>query len=70
MGEQNNYQQEPAFDRKRRGYASLEAVLRDGSKSTWLGKTAVRFSGEMGDSQSNPVNVDFEPSRSTAASDA
>ena len=57
VGEQNNYQQEPAFDRKRRGYASLEAVLRDGSKSTWLGKTAVRFSGEMGDSQSNPVNV-------------
>ena len=57
VGEQNNYQQKPAFDRKRRAYGSLEAVLRDGSKSNWLGKTAVRLSGEMGDSQSNPVNV-------------
>ncbi len=57
VGEQNNYQQEPAFDRKRRGYVSLAAVLRDGAKSTWLGKTSVRLSGEMGDSQSNPVNV-------------
>lgn len=57
VGEQNNYQQEPAFDRKRRGYASLEMVVRDGSKSNWLGKTSVRASGEMGDSQSNPVNV-------------
>lgn len=57
VAEQNNYRQEPAFDRKRRGFLSATLVLRDGSKSTWLGKTSVRASGEMGDSQSNPVNV-------------
>ncbi len=57
VNEQNNYQQEPAFDRKRRGYASVEAVLRDGKAASWVGKTTVRLSGEIGDSQSNPVNV-------------
>lgn len=57
VNEHNNFQQEPAFDRKRRGYLSIEAVLRDGKQSFWVGKTTVRVSGEMGDSQSNPVNV-------------
>ncbi|MBI5769391.1 MAG: hypothetical protein HZA93_16475 [Verrucomicrobia bacterium] len=57
VGEQNNYQQKPAFDRKRRGFGSLTTVLRDGAKSTWLGRTSLRFTGEVGDSQSNPVNV-------------
>lgn len=57
VNEQNNYRQEPAFDRKRRAYGALAVVLRDGKQSTWLGKTSVRFSGEAGDSQSNPVNV-------------
>ncbi len=57
VNEHNNYQQEPAFDRKRRGYLSLEGVLRDGKAASWVGKTTVRVSGEMGDSQSNPVNV-------------
>jgi outer membrane receptor protein involved in Fe transport len=57
VAELNTYQQKPAFDRKRRGFISIGAVVRDGSKSTWLGKTSVRLSGEMGDSQSNPVNV-------------
>ncbi len=57
VNEQNNYQQKPAFDRKRRGYGSVEAVLREGKASWWVGKTALRVSGEIGDSQSNPVNV-------------
>jgi len=57
VNEQNNYQQEPAFDRKRRAYGALTFVVRDGRKSTWLGKTTLRASGELGDSQSNPVNV-------------
>lgn len=57
VNELNNYQQEPAFDRKRRGYLALEGVLRDGKAASWVGKTSVRVSGEMGDSQSNPVNV-------------
>ncbi|MDP3070948.1 MAG: hypothetical protein Q8N18_11710 [Opitutaceae bacterium] len=57
VNEHNNYQQKPAFDRKRRGYISLEGVLRDGKAASWIGKTSVRVSGEMGDSQSNPVNV-------------
>jgi hypothetical protein len=57
VAEQNNFQQEPAFDRKRRIYGSIEAVLRDGKKSTIVGKTSLRASGETGDSQSTPVNV-------------
>jgi len=57
VNEQNNYRQEPAFDRKRRGFIALEGVLRDGKKSPWIGRTSVRVSGELGDSQSNPVNV-------------
>ncbi len=57
VSEQNNYQQKPAFDRKRRAYGSLEFVVRDGKQSPWFGRTSVRASGEMGDSQSNPVNV-------------
>lgn len=57
VSELNTYQQEPAFDRKRRGYFALEGVLRDGKAASWVGKTSVRVSGEMGDSQSNPVNV-------------
>ncbi len=57
VGEQNNFDQEPAFDRKRRLYGTVEAVLRDGRKSTILGKTSVRAAGETGDSQSTPVNV-------------
>ena len=57
VSELNNYQQKPAFDRKRRAYGSLEFVVRDGKQSTWFGRTSVRASGEMGDSQSNPVNV-------------
>lgn len=57
LSQQNNFKQEPAFDRTRRGSASLEVVLRDGRKSTWFGKTSVRASGEIGDSQSTPVNV-------------
>lgn len=57
VGEQNNYQQEPAFDRKKRVHGALELVLRDGKNSTWLGRSSIRVSGEFGDSQSTPVNV-------------
>ena len=57
VSEHNNFQQNPAFDRKRRGFLSVEGVLRDGRRGGWLGRSAVRVSGEMGDSQSNPVNV-------------
>ncbi len=57
VGEQNNFDQEPAFDRKRRIYGTVEAVLRDGKKSTIFGKTSLRVAGETGDSQSTPVNV-------------
>src|SRR3954466_13922325 len=57
VNEQNNYQQEPAFDRKRRIYGALEVVLRDGKHSGILGKSTVRVSGEIGDNQSTPVNV-------------
>ncbi len=57
VSEQNNFQQKPAFDRKRRGYLALEGVLREGRSSGVLGKSTLRVSGEMGDSQSNPVNV-------------
>ncbi|MES2696375.1 MAG: hypothetical protein V4773_23095, partial [Verrucomicrobiota bacterium] len=57
VGEQNNFKQEPAFDRKKRIYGALEFVIRDGKRSTWLGKSTLRLSGEFGDSQSIPVNV-------------
>ncbi len=57
VSEHNNFQQKPAYDRKRRGFISVEGVLRDGRAGGWLGRTGVRVSGEMGDSQSNPVNV-------------
>lgn len=57
VAEQNNFQQRPAFDRKRRGFVAAEGVVREGRAGGWLGRTAVRVSGETGDSQSNPVNV-------------
>ncbi len=57
VAEQNNFKQEPAFDRKKRGYGALELVLRDGKQGGILGKTTIRTSGEIGDSQSTPVNV-------------
>ncbi len=57
VGEQNNFDQKPAFDRKRRAYGALEFVLREGKRSSILGKTSLRASGEIGDSQSTPVNV-------------
>ena len=57
LSEQNNYQQEPAFERKRRLYAALEVVLRDGNAGGILGRTSIRASGELGDTQSTPVNV-------------
>ena len=57
VNEENNFAQAPAFDRKRRGYLALEFVVRDGKKSSVLGRTTLRASGELGDSQSTPVNV-------------
>ena len=57
VSQQNNFRQKPAFDRQRRVYGALEVVLRDGAKSFVFGKSAVRTSGEIGDSQSTPVNV-------------
>lgn len=57
VGEENKYDQEPAFDRKRRLYGTAEAILRDGRRTPWFGKTTLRVSGEVGDSQANPVNV-------------
>jgi len=57
VGEQNNYDQEPAFDRKRRLFGAIEAILRDGKRTPLFGKTTLRASGEIGDSQANPVNV-------------
>lgn len=57
VGEQNNFDQEPAFDRKKRVYGAVEAVLRDGTRSRILGKTTLRGSFEAGDRQSTPVNV-------------
>ena len=47
--------------------AAVEGVLRDGKTASWVGKTSVRVSGEMGDSQSNPVNV-LPPAAGTSAS--
>lgn len=55
--EQSNYDQEPAFDRKRRVHAGLEVVLRDRRRLSPVGKTSVRVSGEFGDSRSTPLNV-------------
>ncbi|MEN9403580.1 MAG: hypothetical protein RL091_2283 [Verrucomicrobiota bacterium] len=57
VGEQNNFDQTPAFDRKRRLYGTVEAVLREGERSSVIGKAALRVSGEVGDLRSNPVNV-------------
>ncbi len=57
VSEQNNYDQEPAFDRKRRAYGALEFVVRDGKRSSIFGRTTLRASGEIGDNQSTPVNV-------------
>jgi hypothetical protein len=57
VGEQNNFEQKPAFDRKRRIYGALEAVVHEGRKETVVGPTVLRASFESGDSQSTPVNV-------------
>ncbi|MCX6941674.1 MAG: hypothetical protein NTX09_13215 [Verrucomicrobia bacterium] len=57
VNEQNNFEQEPAFDRKRRVFGALEVVLRDGQLTPMVGKTTVRVAGEIGDSASVPINV-------------
>jgi outer membrane receptor protein involved in Fe transport len=57
VSEQNNFAQKPAFDRKRRLFAALEFVLRDDKHAGVLGKTTLRTTGELGDSQSTPVNI-------------
>src|SRR5690606_17869244 len=57
LNEKSNFKQKPAFDRERRAYGVLEAVLRDGKGSTALGRTSLRVSGETGKSEATPVNV-------------
>ncbi|MFM8619471.1 MAG: TonB-dependent receptor plug domain-containing protein [Opitutaceae bacterium] len=57
VNEQNNFQQEPAFDRKRRVFGTLDVVLRKSDRTSWFGRSTVRVSGELGDTQSTPVNV-------------
>lgn len=53
--ERNNYDQDPAFDRKNRVYGTVEGVVRKGSNV--LGRTVFRATGEIGKSNSIPVNV-------------
>lgn len=57
LSEENNYQQEPAFERKHRLFTAVEGVLRAGRPGAILGRTSLRLSGEIGDTQSTPVNV-------------
>lgn len=57
LTQKNNFAQEPAFDRSRRAYLSLEAVLRKGDGTGMLGRTTLRSSAEFGRMNSLPVNV-------------
>ena len=50
------YKQRPAFERDKRIFLSLEAVLREGEDS-WFGRTTLRASHEGGDITSNRPNV-------------
>lgn len=57
VDEDSRFAQEPAFNRERRFYGALGAVLRKGKPGALLGRTSLDASFETGDGESRPVNV-------------
>lgn len=51
------YKQEPAWNRDRRLYGALNAVLFENTDSDTLGATKFRFNGEYGQSRGSPVEI-------------
>ncbi len=54
LNKTDNYQQEPAFDRERRVYVALNAVLFENKNSNILGKTIIRGNFEAGTGKRTP----------------
>ena len=52
-----NYQQRPTYDKKKRGFAALEAVLFKNEKSNILDRTVLRANFEKGEIESNPPQI-------------
>lgn len=51
------YKQEPAWNRDKRIYVALDAVIFENKRSTVLGATSFRANGEAGNSRGSPVEV-------------
>ncbi|MDP3072445.1 MAG: TonB-dependent receptor plug domain-containing protein [Opitutaceae bacterium] len=60
MHKNENYKQEPAYDRESRVYAALNAVVFENKNSNVLGKTVVRANFEAGEGSRNPPSA-FAP---------
>lgn len=60
--EDEHYQQKPAFERDRRLYGAIEAVLAKNARSSVLGPTVLKANIEAGGMKSSPVEI-IPPSR-------
>lgn len=57
MSEQINFRQEPAFENDDRVYGAFELVLRQDTKDSWFGRTAIKGSIESGSIERNPPDT-------------
>lgn len=51
------YQQRPAYELDKRGYAAFEAVLSNNEGVDWLGRTKLRGNAEVGSAKGTPPNI-------------
>ena len=56
MNENEQFRQEPAFEKDQRAFLALTGILNEGVANGFLGKTILRANFETADSVANPVN--------------
>jgi outer membrane receptor protein involved in Fe transport len=57
LNEDTEFRQRPAWEKDRRVFGAIVAVLAENRRSPILGRTTLRANGEYGDIQGNPPNV-------------
>lgn len=57
LNDRNEYRQRPAWEKDKRVFGAISAVLAENQRSPILGRTLLRANAEYGDITSNPPNV-------------
>jgi outer membrane receptor protein involved in Fe transport len=57
LNEETEFRQRPAWEKDRRVFGAVKAVLFENRKSPFLGATAIRANGEYGEIEGNPPNI-------------